>query len=69
METTWGIAFATMAIIDVVLYAGILLLIWKGREWRERLGAPNFITIFERETTELMTSFARYTNAALVVIY
>lgn len=40
--TTWGIAWSVMAIICVVLYGGIVLLMWKGPEWRERLGRPNF---------------------------
>ncbi|KAL2004461.1 hypothetical protein VTN00DRAFT_3490 [Thermoascus crustaceus] len=40
--TTWGIAWSVMAIICVVLYGGIVLLMWKGPEWREHLGRPNF---------------------------
>ena len=40
--TTYGIAWAVMAIISVVLYAGIILLLVKGKQWREALGAPNF---------------------------
>ena len=40
--TTYGVAWAVMGIIGIVLYAGIALLMWKGKEWRERLGQPNF---------------------------
>jgi MFS family permease len=42
VATTYGVAWSVMAIISIVLYAGIVLLMWKGREWRERLGQPNF---------------------------
>lgn len=38
--TTFGVAWAVLAIIDVVLYMGIILLMWKGRAWREKLGSP-----------------------------
>ena len=41
-ETTWGIAWSVMAIIQAVLFTGIILLMWRGQQWREQLGAPNF---------------------------
>ena len=42
MATTWGIAWGVMAVIDAVLFLGIILLMWRGQHWREVLGAPNF---------------------------
>ncbi|KAF2219236.1 major facilitator superfamily domain-containing protein [Elsinoe ampelina] len=41
-ETTYGIAWAVMAIIGAVLYAGIVALMFKGRQWREKLSEPSF---------------------------
>lgn len=40
--TTYGIAWGIFALIDALLFTGIILLMWRGREWRGRLGAPNF---------------------------
>jgi hypothetical protein len=40
--TTYGVAWAVVAVINTILYGGIVLLMWKGREWREKLGAPEF---------------------------
>lgn len=31
-----------MAVISVILYSGIVLLLFKGKEWREALGPPQF---------------------------
>lgn len=39
-KTTWGIAWGVFAIINVVFYMGIILLMVKGRQWREALGSP-----------------------------
>lgn len=41
-KTTFGVAWSVMAIIDVLLFTCILLLMWRGRYWREKLGSPNF---------------------------
>ncbi|TKX19743.1 MFS transporter-like protein 147 [Elsinoe australis] len=41
-ETTYGIAWAVMAIIGLALYAGFVALMFKGRQWREKLGEPSF---------------------------
>ncbi|KAL9087440.1 MAG: hypothetical protein Q9159_003652 [Coniocarpon cinnabarinum] len=38
--TTWGVAWAVLAIINAVTYSGIILLMWRGRRWREMLGSP-----------------------------
>ncbi|MCJ1286218.1 hypothetical protein MMC26_005563 [Xylographa opegraphella] len=40
--TTYGVAWSVLAVLDAVLYLGIVLLMWRGREWRERMGPPNF---------------------------
>ena len=40
--TTFGVAWSVMAIIDALLFAGIVLLMWRGRYWREKLGMPDF---------------------------
>ncbi|KAK5126327.1 hypothetical protein LTR85_010563 [Meristemomyces frigidus] len=40
--TTWGVAWSVMAVIQAVLFGGVVLLMWRGKEWRERLGAPEF---------------------------
>jgi hypothetical protein len=42
LATTWGVAWSVMAIINAVLFAGILVLMWRGQYWREKLGAPQF---------------------------
>lgn len=42
MATTWGIAWAVMAIINMVLFVGIGALMWRGLYWREKLGRPEF---------------------------
>jgi hypothetical protein len=31
-----------MAIINAALFSGIVLLMWRGQHWREKLGAPGF---------------------------
>ncbi|KAF2103119.1 MFS general substrate transporter [Rhizodiscina lignyota] len=41
-ETTYGVAWSVMALINMSLFAGIILLMFKGEKWRERLGPPNF---------------------------
>jgi hypothetical protein len=41
-KTSYGVAWSTMAVIDICLFAGILLLMWRGKYWRERLGRPDF---------------------------
>lgn len=41
-ETTYGVAWSIIAIIQVVLFLGIIALMLRGRAWRERLGEPNF---------------------------
>lgn len=41
-RTTWGVAWAVFAIIQFVFFSGIVALMWKGRQWRERLGTPDF---------------------------
>jgi hypothetical protein len=41
-ETTYGVAWSVLAIIQAVLFTGIIALMWRGQHWRERLGAPNF---------------------------
>ncbi|KXL42978.1 hypothetical protein M433DRAFT_58968 [Acidomyces richmondensis BFW] len=40
--STWGVAWAVMAIIDASLFSGIGLLMWRGQLWREKLGNPQF---------------------------
>ena len=40
--TTWGVAWSVFAIFDAVLFTGIILLMWRGQQWREALGSPNF---------------------------
>jgi hypothetical protein len=40
--TSFGVAWAVLAVISVVLYGGVGLLMWRGREWRERMGQPDF---------------------------
>lgn len=41
-RTTFGVAWSVMAIIDAFLFLGIIALMFRGQQWRERLGAPNF---------------------------
>jgi len=41
-RTTWGVAWGIFAVIDAVFFLGIILLMWKGKQWRERLGTPKF---------------------------
>ena len=41
-RTTYGIAWAVLAIIQALLFLGIIALMWRGKVWRERLGTPNF---------------------------
>ena len=40
--TTFGIAWGVFAVIEAVLYVGIVALMLRGRLWRERFGAPEF---------------------------
>lgn len=41
-KTTFGIAWAVVAICGLSLYSGVVFLMFKGRRWREKLGAPSF---------------------------
>jgi hypothetical protein len=41
-RTTWGTAWGVFAIIDALFFSGIILLMWRGRLWREKLGKPQF---------------------------
>ncbi|KAL9616446.1 MAG: hypothetical protein Q9160_008698 [Pyrenula sp. 1 TL-2023] len=41
-KTTFGVAWSVMAIIDAFLFLGIVALMFRGQQWREKLGAPNF---------------------------
>ena len=40
--TTFGIAWAVMAIIDIVLFSGVIYLMFRGAYVREKLGYPDF---------------------------
>lgn len=40
--TTFGTAWGVFAVIHVLTFLPVILLMWKGRAWREKLGAPNF---------------------------
>jgi hypothetical protein len=40
--TSFGVAWAVMAIISAVLFLGIVALMLRGRQWREALGRPSF---------------------------
>ncbi|KAH8802470.1 major facilitator superfamily domain-containing protein [Xylogone sp. PMI_703] len=40
--TTYGIAWTVFAIINAVLYVNLIILMWKGAEWRKKLGKPDF---------------------------
>ncbi|KAK7932984.1 hypothetical protein LTR80_011500 [Exophiala xenobiotica] len=39
--TSYAIAWSLMGLIGVVWYGGIVLLMWTGQLWREKLGVPN----------------------------
>lgn len=41
-KTTFGIAWAVVAICGLLLYSGVVVLMFRGRRWREKLGAPSF---------------------------
>lgn len=41
-KTTWGVAWSVLAIVQAGLFGGVVLLMWRGKEWRERLGSPRF---------------------------
>ena len=41
-ETTYGVAWAVMGLIDGVLFLGVIACMWKGESWREKLGPPDF---------------------------
>ncbi|PNS18452.1 hypothetical protein CAC42_6269 [Sphaceloma murrayae] len=41
-ETTYGVAWTVMAVIGMSLYAGVVALMFRGRQWREKLGQPTF---------------------------
>jgi len=41
-RTTYGVAWSVMAIIGIALYSGVVILMFKGRAWREKMGSPNF---------------------------
>ncbi|RFU30522.1 hypothetical protein B7463_g5829, partial [Scytalidium lignicola] len=41
-QTSYGVAWAVMALGNMALFSGVIALMWKGKEWREKLGAPNF---------------------------
>ncbi|KAK7719448.1 hypothetical protein SLS63_010086 [Diaporthe eres] len=41
-KTTFGIAWAVVAICGLSLYSGVVILMFRGRRWREQLGAPSF---------------------------
>lgn len=41
-RTTYGVAWSVLAIIEACLFSGIILLMWRGAQWREKLGPPNF---------------------------
>ncbi|EMC98470.1 hypothetical protein BAUCODRAFT_32515 [Baudoinia panamericana UAMH 10762] len=40
--TSYGVAWSVLAIINACLFTGIVLLMWRGKHWRESLGSPNF---------------------------
>jgi hypothetical protein len=31
-----------MALANMTLFAGVIALMWRGKEWREKLGEPDF---------------------------
>lgn len=39
---SFGVAWAVLAIINAALFIGIVLLMIKGRQWREAIGKPSF---------------------------
>lgn len=41
-KTTFGIAWAVVAICGLLLYSGVVALMFRGRRWREKLGTPSF---------------------------
>ncbi|KAL9106505.1 MAG: hypothetical protein Q9227_008484 [Pyrenula ochraceoflavens] len=41
-ETTYGIAWMVMGLIDAFLFLGVIACMWRGEQWRHALGAPNF---------------------------
>ncbi|KAI9653884.1 MAG: hypothetical protein M1821_006915 [Bathelium mastoideum] len=41
-RTTFGIAWAVLAIIQCLFFSGIIALMWRGKVWRERLEMPKF---------------------------
>ncbi|KAJ5602275.1 hypothetical protein N7510_011809 [Penicillium lagena] len=40
--TNYGIAWAVVSLANMSLFAGVVALMWKGKEWREKLGPPEF---------------------------
>ncbi|KAJ5820169.1 hypothetical protein N7474_005760 [Penicillium riverlandense] len=42
IKTTFGIAWGVLAAINLALFSGILLLMWKGPMWRRKLVSPDF---------------------------
>ena len=40
--TSYGVAWGVFAIFEAVLYSLIVLIMWRGEQWRERLGQPDF---------------------------
>ena len=41
-ETTFGTAWGVFAIIHVLVFLPVVALMWKGQQWRKRLGSPDF---------------------------
>ena len=41
-ETTYGVAWSVMALVGLAVYAGIVLLMFKGQQWRARIEPPSF---------------------------
>lgn len=42
LDSTWGVAWSVLAIINATLFIGIIALMWRGQQWRQRLGQPSF---------------------------
>ena len=40
--TSFGVAWAVMAIINAALFVGIVALMLRGRKWRDAIGTPSF---------------------------
>lgn len=40
--TTFGVAWGVFAAFNVLTYIPVVILVWKGPAWREKLGAPSF---------------------------